>query len=41
MEFSTWEAFSDQLVTTPLVNVVGALRERQVDCVFGAIDLSI
>ena len=41
VEFSTWEAFSDQLVTTPLANVVGALRERQVDCVFGAIDLSI
>ena len=39
--FSIWEAFSNQLATTPLANAVGALRERQVDCVFDAIDPSI
>lgn len=41
VEFSTWEAFSEQLTTRPLKHVVGDLRERQIDCLFGAIDLSI
>ena len=41
VEFSTWEAFSEQLTTRSLEQVIGSLRERQIDCVFGAMDFSI
>ena len=41
VEFSTWEAFSNELFTKPLADVIKSLQERQIHCVFGAIDLSI
>lgn len=41
VEFSTWEASSAQLVGKPLVGVVNMQRRQQINCSFGAVDLSI
>lgn len=37
----TWEAFSQLLLHDGVAGTVNALSGRQIDCIFGGVDLSI